>query len=217
MEFQEIPVRSKVVITVTNGSDVQAKFMSKVMKNGETFLLVIPFMHNGARIKFEGKKINIHMEVRGQDGLLWTFRNCRIGIVRKNGLLYHRIESGMKKGIENRRGGRRFYVWEPATFQIEGMDKPTICHLKDIGEEGFSFAMDLRNQELLDGIKVSCFFKDRSGAEVSMTGKIVRREKVDRYIVYGCHVTEPDENLSRFIKRLERRIIITGSELDSMS
>ena len=100
MEFHEISVRSKVVITVTNGSDVQAKFLSKVMKNGETHLLVIPFMYNGMRIRFEGKKMSIHMEVRDSEGILWTFRNCKIDTIRKNGLKYHKIECAMKKGIE---------------------------------------------------------------------------------------------------------------------
>ena len=33
MVFSEITPRTKIVITVTNGSDMQARFMSKVMKN----------------------------------------------------------------------------------------------------------------------------------------------------------------------------------------
>ncbi|MBE5894301.1 MAG: PilZ domain-containing protein [Lachnospiraceae bacterium] len=216
MEFHEISVRSKVVITVTNGSDVQAKFLSKVMKNGETYLLVIPFMYNGMRIRFEGKKMSIHMEVRDAEGVLWTFRNCKIDTIRKNGLKYHKIECAMKKGIENRRGGRRFYIWEPTTFQIEGLEKPAICHLKDIGVEGFSFAMDIRNPELMDGTKVTCHYKDKSGIEIATTGKIVRKEKLDHYHVYGCHLLEHDLELERFVKKLERRMIVTGVELDSM-
>ena len=107
MNYTDIPLGVKVQICVSNGSDMQAKFISRVMKTGEKSLLVIPFMHKGVRGNFNGQNIRINMEVPDGEGNNWTFKNCKIDIVKKNGLLYHRILTPMTEGIENRRGERR--------------------------------------------------------------------------------------------------------------
>ena len=44
MNYNDIPLGVKVQICVSNGSDMQAKFISRVMKTGDKSLLVIPFM-----------------------------------------------------------------------------------------------------------------------------------------------------------------------------
>ena len=52
-------IKTKVIIAVTNGSDMQARFMSKVMRNTGDFLLVIPFRHKGLRVNFDGKDVTL--------------------------------------------------------------------------------------------------------------------------------------------------------------
>lgn len=206
MNFDEIAPRTKIVISVTNGSDLQAKFMSKVIKNNGRHLLVIPFQHKGMRINFDGKNMKIHLEVRDSSGVMWNFKNCHISSVKKDGLNYHKIESGMTKGIENRRGGRRFYIWEQAMFNLEGVENPVFTFLKDVGGDGFAFVIEHKKKlELKEGKKVICTTKDRDGKEMIIHGMIVRKEWLDKYMVYGCRIEEKTEQIENYIKWLERK------------
>ena len=75
MNFSSISMGTRVQITVNNGGDMQAKFVSRVMKAGENGVLVIPFMHKGVRVNFEGENIRIHMQVPDAEGNNWTFKN----------------------------------------------------------------------------------------------------------------------------------------------
>ena len=206
MLFQDIEPRMKIIILVTNGSDMQAKFMSKVMKNDGESILVIPFRHKGVRINFSGKNVKVHMEARDNNGLLWTFMNCHISTIRKNGLMFHKITSGFMKGIENRREGRRFYYWEKAIFTIEGFTNQIFTHIKDIGEEGFSFVIEHKKKmDVREGKRVNCTFKNSEGEEISLDGMVVRREEIEKYMVYGCKIDNPPQNHIDFVKWLERK------------
>ena len=53
MNYADIPMGVKVQISVSNGGDTQAKFISRVMKTGDRSILVIPFMHKGLRVNFQ--------------------------------------------------------------------------------------------------------------------------------------------------------------------
>ena len=68
MNYADIPMGVRVQISVTNGGDTQAKFISRVMKTGNKSLLVIPFMHKGVRVNFAGTGVQIHMEVPDGEG-----------------------------------------------------------------------------------------------------------------------------------------------------
>ena len=164
MNYADIPMGVKVQISVSNGGDTQAKFISRVMKTGDRSLLVIPFMHKGLRVNFTGSGVQIHMEVPDGEGNNWTFKNCKIDTVKKNGLIYHRIVSPMSEGIENRRGEHRTYVWQPAIFTIEGVADQVFSTLKDV----------------------------------------IRRERMDQYILYGCRSGEKNQEVMDYIERLDK-------------
>ena len=215
MVFGDIKVRSSVIISVTNGSDMQARFMSKVMKNTGEYLLVIPFRHKGLRINFEGKDVKVHLEMRDNEGVLWSFKNCKVTTVKKDGLVYHRLVSPMKNGIENRRGGRRFYVWDQATFEVEGLTNTLFAILRDIGVIGFSFAVDNSKPvtgQIKPGKNVQCTFKSKHG-DITINGMIVRTESLDKYMIYGCKLDEPGEDYINYVKYLEKKSIIVDAEI----
>lgn len=206
MQFSEIESRSRIIVIVTNGSDMQARFMTKVMRNNGDHLLAIPFRHKGLRINFEGKDVKIHMEVRDNAGTLWSFRGCRISAVKKDGLIYHKIVSGMSNGIENRRGGRRFHLWESGIFRISSLADPLFTNMKDIGPEGFSFVVDHKKKaEIKEGDQVEASIKNKDGDEMIVKGIIVRTEKMEKYMIYGCKMDSPSEAVLKFIKYLERK------------
>ena len=216
MIFTDITVKTKVIIAVTNGSDMQARFMSKVMRNTGDFLLVIPFRHKGLRVNFDGKDVRVHLEVRDNEGILWSFKNCKIGIVKKDGLVYHRIYCPMKNGIENRRGGRRFYIWEKAVFEVDGMANTLFASLRDVGILGFSFAVDATKPYITDikeGRRLTCSFKNNEAKEVTISGMIVRKENLDKYVIFGCKIDEPGEKYISFVKYLERKNVVVDAEI----
>lgn len=214
MLFEEIPVKSKIVISVSNGTDLQARFVSKVMRNPGPHILVIPFKHKGVRVGFNSKNVKIHLEIRDKDGILWTFRNCHIGIVKKDGLLYHKIETGMRNGIENRRGGRRFYIWELATLHIDGIDTPIITNIRDIGPIGFSFVIDYKKKlDVKEGARVQTTIKNKDGDEIPMEGMIVRKEAMEKHMAYGCKLENSSDILQAHIKYLEKKNVIVDAEI----
>lgn len=206
MNFAEISQKTKIVINVSNGTDLQARFISKVMKNTGDHILVIPFRHKGQRINFSGPLIKIHMEVRDSAGVLWSFKNCKINSIKKDGLIFHKIVTTMKNGIENRREGRRFYIWEQALVECDGLNDPFIAHVKDVGISGLSFALDLKKpKEIKVGKEYTLSFKDKDGKDMRLSGMILRKETMDRYMVYGCKVEEPPQEYINYVKRLEKK------------
>ena len=214
MQFSEIEVRNKVVITVTNGGDMQARFVSQVMKNGGSYILTIPFKHKGVRINFEGRNVRIHMEVRDGNGMLWTFRNCKIEAIMKNGLIYHKMSCSMMNGIENRRGGRRFYIWESVVVHSPELENSLFTKMKDIGPIGFSFVIDnKKNIELKEGIPVNCTIKNNEGEELELEGMIVRHEVMEKYVVYGCKMENPSDKVLAYVRYLERKNFVVDAEL----
>ena len=209
MIFDEIVPRTKIIITVTNGSDMEARFMTKVMRNTGEFLLVIPFRHKGKRINFKGKLIKIHMEVRDDNGVLWSFKNCRISTIKKDGLIYHKILCPMKNGIENRRGGRRFYIWEPAAIDIEGVTNTLFTNVKDVGHQGFSFVIEnKKGLEVKEGTKVTASFKNNEGISMDLVGMIVRKERMEKYVIYGCKIDVPTAEFAKYVDLLERKSVV---------
>ena len=206
MNYSDIPMGVKVQISVTNGGDSQARFVSRVMKTGDKSLLVIPFMHKGVRVNFNGTNVKIHMEVPDGEGNNWTFKNCKIETVKKNGLLYHRIITPMSEGIENRRGERRTYVWQPAIFTIEGITDQLFTTLKDVSPSGFACVVDPKKRRVIaTGKNVTCTINERDGTVIHLRGKVIRKEKMDQYILYGCRSAEKTEEVLNFIERLNRR------------
>lgn len=213
MVFEEIVPRTKIIISASNGTDMQARFMTKVMRNNGEYLMVIPFRHKGMRINFSGQKIKCHLEVRDDQGALWTFKNCRITTIKKDGLVYHKVISPMKNGIENRRDGRRFYVWEAVAVNIDGISNTVFTHLKDVGMTGYSFVIDnKKGQEIKEGTKVVVNLKNKDGYEILLPGMVIRKEKMEKYAVYGCKMDSPPPEYVNFVKMLEKKNTVVEAE-----
>ncbi len=213
MKLEEILPKSKIVISVTNGTDLQARFISKVMKNNGDSLLVIPFRHKGQRVSFAGKQIKITLEARDINGLLWNFKGCRIMLVKKNGLDYHKIFCPMVNGIENKRGGRRFYSWDSIMVEFEGLSGPVLCHLKDIGISGLSIALDLKKDvKVKDGEKLICNVKDKDGIDMKIETMVVRHEPIDKYMILGCKIENPPNRYIAYVKYLEKKNTVIDVE-----
>ncbi len=206
MNFGEIPMGTKVQVVVTNGGDTQAKFLSRVMRAGEKTILVIPFMHKGLRVNFRGEKVRIHMEVADAKGDIWTFKGCQIDLIRKNGLVYHRVTTKMREGIENRRGERRTFVWQPAVFAIEGHAEQLFTTLKDLSPSGFGFVVDVKKRmNIPNGKTVTCTINEKDGNIITIRGKVIRREKMDDYVLYGCRCGESNPAILDYIRRVRLR------------
>ena len=203
MNFSDISVGTKIQITVNNGGDMQAKFVSRVMKTGDRSVLVIPFMHKGVRVNFDGENVRVHLLAPDAQGSNWTFKNCHITTVRKDGLVYHKITTTMLVGIENRRGEKRTYVWQPAVFSIEGVVNQVFTTLKDVSPSGFAFVMDPKKRvQITMGTGVTCTFNDRGGQQIRMKGKIIRKERTDQYVLYGCRSPEQNQEIMEYLTRL---------------
>lgn len=217
MDFEEIPAGAKIIMNISNDGEMQAKFISRAIKNTGSGILVLPFVHKGRRVNFNGKNIHIHMDVQLKTGEIFTFKGCQIMTVRKDGLIFHKVVSSMTKGIENRRGEHRCYVGETAYFIMEGLPDQITAVLKDISNSGFGFIIDRKkNIELMPGVMVTCTFKNHLGKYIQMQGKIIRREKMDRHTLYGCRCTEANADVEEFVSQIEEKTLIINDSLVQM-
>lgn len=214
MDFEQIPAGARITATVTNGGEMQARFISRVIKNLGNGILVIPFMHKGKRVCFKGKSTHIHIDIQLKTGETWTFKSCMIESVRKDGYIFHRVTSKMVKGIENRRGEHRCYIWEPAMFRIEGLAEPINTMMKDISISGFGFLLDeKKNLELMPGVAVNATLRDHKGNLMHIKGKIIRKEKVDHHVLYGCRCGEPNPQVAEYVKYIEEKTLIVEDSM----
>ncbi|MCQ2521193.1 MAG: PilZ domain-containing protein [Lachnospiraceae bacterium] len=217
MNISEILPRTKVIIAVTNGSDMQARFMSQVVRNTGDALLCIPFRHKNKQILFDGDKTRIVLELRNSEGVLHNFKGCRITRVKKDGLVYHKIESSMKNSIENRRGGRRFFIGESCTVSIDGIDNPFFTKLRDLGFDGVAFVLRHdKTKGIREGKKFTLSFRNHEGTEVRVRGVIVRKEWLEQYMIYGCRLEDKDEELDKYVKYLEAKNTLTDVQFDDI-
>lgn len=215
MQLAEILPRTKIIIAVTNGTNMQARFMSQVVRNTGDALLCIPFKHHHQQILFEGDKTRIILEVRNAEGILYNFKSCKITKIKKNGLVYHKLESSMKNGIENRRGGRRFYITDSCTLQIDDIENPFFTKLRDIGFDGLSFPLKHdRTKGVREGKKFTLSFRNHDGVELRVRGVIVRKEWMEKAMIYGCRVEEKDENYDNYMRYLEVQNTLTDVQFD---
>ena len=214
MQFDEIPAGAKIVMNVSNRDKMQAKFISRVIKNLGSGILVFPLMHKGRRVNFKGDNVFLHMDVQLKTGESYTFKSCQVVSVRKDGLIFHKISSSMTKGIENRRGEYRCYIGEPAMFNIEGLPDPVSATLKDISASGFGFMLERKiGVELMPGVMVTCSFTDNKGNPLKSHGKIVRKEKMNDFVMYGCRSSEQDPEIAEYVKQLEEKTMIINDSL----
>lgn len=209
MDFEEIPAGAKIIMNISNDGEMQAKFISKAIRNNGSGILVLPFMHKGRRVNFNGRNIHIHMDVQLKTGETFTFKGCQILTVRKDGLIFHKVISSMTKGIENRRGEHRCYVGETAYFTMDALPDQISATLRDISNSGFGFTIDRKkNINLMPGVMVTCTFKNHMGKFIQMQGKIIRKEKMERHILYGCRCMEPNEEVEEYVKQIEEKTLI---------
>ena len=214
MEFDEIPAGSKIIMNISNGGEMQARFLSKVIKNTGSGILVIPFVHKGKRVNFIGSNVQIHMDAQLKTGETYTFKSCKIITVRKDGLLFHKITSSMKNGIENRREEHRCYVGEHELFSFETVPDQITTTLRDVSSSGFSFTLSRgRGIDLMPGVVVTCSFKDHKGKVIQIQGKVIRTERMDDYILYGCRCAEPNAEVSEYVKYIEDKTIVTSDSM----
>lgn len=218
MEFDEIPAGAKIIMNVSNRDKMQAKFITKVIKNLGSGILVFPLMHKGRRVNFNGDNIFLHMDVQLSTGESYTFKSCHIVAVRKDGLIFHKISSKMTKGIENRRGEHRCYIGEDALFHIDGLDGDVAATLKDLSVSGFGFVLERKKGvELMPGVMVTCTFTDAGGNTLQTQGKVVRKEKMNDYVMYGCRCGEQNPEIAEYVKQLEEKTMIINDSLVQIS
>ncbi len=217
MNFIEIPPREKIIIAVTNGSDMQARFMSQVVRNTGEALLCVPFHHQKKQIVFDGDKTRIILEVRNREGVLYNFKGCKITRIKKDGLVFHKLETNMKTGIENRRGGRRFSYNEACTIAIDGIENPYFTKIRDIGFDGVGFVLKHdKTRGIKEGKKFTMTFRNHESIEIRIRGLIVRKEWMEQYMVYGCRIEEKDNDLDLFVRYMEAKNTLTDISFDDI-
>ena len=73
--------------------------------------------------------------------------------------------------------------------------------------------MHKKGMELKEGTKFSCNFKNTNdGSLLDVDAMIVRKERLEKYTIYGCKVDNPSEKYLNFVKGLEKKNVIVDVE-----
>ena len=105
-------------------------------------------------------------------------------------------------------------MWEQCIINIEGVTNPLFTNIRDVGSNGISFVVDnKKNLEIREGTKITCSFKNKDGDEFALVGMVVRKEKLEKYTIYGVKLDDPPLEFVEYVQRLERRNTIVDAEI----
>lgn len=208
MEIYELTPEFKMSITIANDR-TNISLNSNIVYVESDKLYVEPFVYGGAVLNFDSTNVAISMIAYEEEKSPYLWQLVHIGREVRNNTLYHVITSNVSGVKINRRENFRLFLGFEATLTM--MDgKPIDVIVRDISSSGFAIFVDLDkplNVHKNDLVQLSFFDKD-FGEEFVLKGRIVRMDKTDKYLLYGCRQIAENKAINKYIanKQLEHRV-----------
>lgn len=176
---------------------------TKIVEIAPDFVLTEPILHNGMTVGFkEGCFVDFQYVF---DHKVYAWISVNVTLVRWQGQIFHKIDLFGEGQPLNRRGSYRLYIGEEmslTTFTSEGSQKNQVL-VKDISETGIGF-FSKEDWHISQLVRLNIPIQSGS---LPVAAKIVRKiydEKRGRYL-YGCHLTEPNKYLPRYIAKRQQQ------------
>jgi hypothetical protein len=209
MEIREITPSFKMSITISNQQSSMTLNSEIAFVEGSK-LYVIPFEHNGVILNFNSNSITISMIAYEEEKTPYLWKIVHIGREVIDGENYHVITSDVNGVKINRRENFRVFLGIDGKATILGKNVPFDAMVKDISESGFAILLDITSEiKINKGEAVMIDFYDKGLDErFNLTGRVVRAEVTEKYVLYGCRLLKDSPLVRRYIanKQLENRL-----------
>lgn len=209
MEIRELDPSFKMSITISNQQSQMTLNSEIAFVNGDK-LYVTPFEHNGVILNFNSGAVAISMIAYQEEKTPFLWKIVHINRETVDGVNYHVITSEVSGVKINRRENFRVFIGIDGKATILGKDVPFDVMIKDVSESGFAILVDLTSQVKINKNEaVMIDFYDKIIDErFNLTGRVVRAEVTERYVLYGCRLLKDTGIMRKYIanKQLANRV-----------
>ena len=209
MEIRELDPSFKMSITISNQQSQMTLNSEIAFVNGDK-LYVTPFEHNGVILNFNSGAVAISMIAYQEEKTPFLWKIVHINRETVEGVNYHVITSEVSGVKINRRENFRVFVGIDGKATILGKEVPFDVMIKDVSESGFAILVDITSQVKINKNEaVMIDFYDKTIDErFNLTGRVVRAEVTERYVLYGCRLLKDTGIMRKYIanKQLANRV-----------
>lgn len=209
MEIREITPSFKMSITISNQQSSMTLNSDIAFAEGDK-LYVTPFEHNGVILNFNSNAVAVSMIAYQEEKTPFLWKIVHIARENIDGVNYHVITSDVVGVKINRRENFRVFVGIDGKATILGKEVPFDVMVKDVSESGFAILIDNTSPiKINKNEAVMIDFYDKAVDEkFTLTGRVVRAEMTERYVLYGCRLIKDNDLMRRYIanKQLANRV-----------
>ena len=208
MEIYELTPAHKMSITIANArTNISLNSNIAFVENNQ--LYVEPFVYEGAILNFDSANVTISMIAYEEEKTPYLWQVVHIAKETRDKTTYHVISSNLSGVKINRRENFRLFLGIDATATLMG-GKPFQVVVKDISCSGFAVLVDMNSPISVHKNDIMQLeFVDKSFEEdFVLQGRVVRMDKTDKYLLYGCRLVAENPAVDKYIanKQLENRV-----------
>ena len=209
MDIKELTPSFKMSITISNQQSSMTLNSDIAFVEGDK-LYVTPFEHNGVILNFNSNAVVISMIAYQEEKTPFLWKIIHIARENIDGVNYHVITSDVAGVKINRRENFRVFIGIDGKATILGKEVPFDVMIKDVSESGFAILVDITSEiKINKNEAVMIDFYDKVVDErFTLTGRVVRAEMAERYVLYGCRLLKDNDLMRRYIanKQLANRV-----------
>lgn len=209
MEIRELTPSFKMSITISNQQSSMTLNSDIAFVNGDK-LYVTPFEHNGVILNFNSNAVVVSMIAYKEEKTPFLWKVVHVARENVDGINYHVITSDVIGVKINRRENFRVFIGIDGKATILGKEVPFDVMVKDVSESGFAILVDVTSPVKINKNEaVMIDFYDKAVDEkFTLTGRVVRAEMTERYVLYGCRLIKDSDLMRRYIanKQLANRV-----------
>ena len=208
MEIYELTPAHKMSITIANAR-TNISLNSNIVFVEDNRLFVEPFVYEGAVLNFDSANVSISMIAYEEEKSPYLWQVVHITKESRDNITYHVISSNLSGVKINRRENFRLFLGIEGVATLMG-GKPFDVLVKDISSSGFAVLIDMNKPISVHKNDIMQLeFSDKSFDEdFVLNGRIVRMDKTDKYLLYGCRLVSENPAIDKYIanKQLENRV-----------
>lgn len=208
MEIYELTTAHKMSITIANAR-TNISLNSNIVFVEDNKLYVEPFVYEGAVLNFDSANVTISMIAYEEERSPYLWQVVHIAKEVRDNTTYHVISSNLSGVKINRRENFRLFLGIEGTATLMG-GKPFDVLVKDISSSGFAVLVDMNkpiNVHKNDIMQLE-FVDATFNEDFVLNGRVVRMDKTDKYLLYGCRMVTENPVIDKYIanKQLENRV-----------
>lgn len=197
-EFSEIEVGSRLLITLTNGTN-SMEMSATLTRHLKDNIALINFENsNGQVLKFDNVTINV--VYTNPEGIPYLWMNSTIVYYQGQYLMQVKADGGRR---HNRRNSFRVGVSHSARLRVPGDGEYDVL-VRDVSLTGFSITDHNMLLTIKTGARAILRFED-IGHELELEGNLVRVVEEDNYMIYGFVITRSCRDLSSYVNLKQRQ------------